>query len=220
MKSRTVPPQQFDLMSIKTFGFEQEFFVKDIDKSYCIATSLPHDDCGYLAEARGQQHEDPRSARHLLRTAVEKLHTQAIEKRLSLHLHALVNDMPKEFRRVMLRRFGKNPSQAFFAHGGSYRNTNPRAGLHIHFGTERRIEGFIKDGSEYRSHTWTVVEPLNVPRIIWMLDDAFRKEIKAAKRVLGEYEPKDWGFEYRSLPADIDLDKVVVVLEKIKAENL
>lgn len=194
-----------------TYGLELEYFVQDSDsKEFVLANrSLPTDACGYLVEARSEPHADPLIARHLLAAATEKLRVDAAEEGQSIVL-ANTADLPKELRRVALRRFGKNPAKAFFAHGGAYRSSVPRAGLHIHFGSKTKHHY----GDKGQSFEYTV--PLNVPRIIWFLDEAFRAEIKAAKRVLGEYELKPYGFEYRSLPATIDLTKVVKVLQTLK----
>jgi hypothetical protein len=52
-------------------------------------------------------------------------------------------------------------------------------------------------------------------KIVRSLDKIFEKEIKDAKRIPGFYEMKSHGFEYRSLPCSIDLDKVVDALKKV-----
>lgn len=198
-----------------TYGLEAEFFVKrkgsDEFVSIPSSASLPHDACGYLAEARGQPHSDPRVARHLLNAAVESLSLGAAKAGLVL-VKAATAPVSPEMRRVALRSFGKQPSQSYFAHGGAYRSSRPRAGLHIHFGNEQI---FTYDNGR----RFTYQGPINMPRIIWFLDQAFKDEIKAAGRVPGEYEMKPHGFEYRSLPATVDLDKVVAVLEELRWGN-
>lgn len=199
-------------MNIKTYGFEKEFFLRTREGSLTLAPkTVSMDACGYLAEARGEPHSDPLTARHMLAAAVERLVSQARSSAVVL-VDSHAEDVPKDLIRQAIRAHGKGRASSFFAHGGvGYRNTKPRAGLHIHFGT--RQEGRHSDGTSYSYTSIT-----NMPRIIYLMDSAFSAEIKAAKRVAGEYEMKPWGFEYRSLPSTVDLDKVVAVLSSIRDE--
>lgn len=199
-------------MNIKTFGFEKEFFVLDKNGKYTLVTSeIACDECHWLAEARGEPHAYPLHAKHLLNAATELLHASASKHGMVLVDKALAPDFPKELLRLAHRKYGKNASHSYFAHGGCYKHSIPRAGLHVHFGNARDI---MHDGQKVA----TVEDTVNVPRIIWMLDNAFRSEIKEAKRVPGEYEFKRWGFEYRSLPSTVSLDKLVDVLYTIQAD--
>lgn len=207
---------------MKTYGFEQEFFVKKVgtDEFIVAPDSIPHDDCGYLVEARAEHHKNPFAARHMLTAAVDQIRPAVAKAGAELVLADTI-DLPKEFLRTTLRRFGKNPAKAFFSHGGSYKASRPRAGLHIHFGTESRElyrRHIGDDDKPIYTRENVSAEQFNIPRIIWIMDQAFKEEIRAAKRVLGEYELKPWGFEYRSLPATINLDKVATVLNQIHTD--
>jgi hypothetical protein len=198
-------------MNITTYGFEKEFFIKDpkTDQFVLAPRDLAMDECGFLAEARGEPHSNPLSARHLLAANIETLKKEAGKKGVILvdsHSEAL----PRELIRLALRSYGKPRCKAYFAHGRAYRSDRPRAGLHIHFGNKRLLKAATEDRSPIYTH-----DPLNIPRIIWLMDEAFSTEIKEARRVPGEYEMKEWGFEYRSLPSTVNLDKVVTVLEQI-----
>lgn len=62
----------------------------------------------------------------------------------------------------------------------------------------------------------TVPGLINIPKIIFYLDAEFAREIKEAKRATGLYQMKSYGFEYRSLPATIDILEVADFLEKEK----
>lgn len=202
------------MSSITSFGLEREYFVRDQRTGqFTLATTLPHDACGYLAEARSEPHTDPLVCRHLLNAAHERLDAQAVRAGLALVLAPTV-ELPNEFRRTCLRRFGKNPSKAYFMTGRTYTHSQPRAGLHVHFGSMQTFSY----GRGEAAGTFTYSGQLNLPRIIWFMDRAFRDGIKAARRVPGEYELKDYGFEYRSLPADVSLDKVVRVLQALSAD--
>ena len=193
-----------------TFGFEKEFFVQK-DGEFCLATDLPHDSCGYLAEARGAPSPDPVIAKYLFLAAQEKLLTSAQKEGLTL-IDTTTADLPKAFLRDSLRRFGKGPAQSQFMYGKPYRSSAPRAGLHIHFGSLRSI---YHAGQLITQ----VAEVLDIPRIVYLFDAAFAAEIKAAKRVRGEYELKPHGFEYRSLPSTASLAKVVSVLSSLSSNN-
>lgn len=64
------------------------------------------------------------------------------------------------------------------------------AGMHVHF-------------SSRDNKTGKVIE-LPIEEIVREMDFRFRKDIKDSKRILGEWEPKPHGFEYRSLPNTMD----------------
>lgn len=197
---------------MKTYGLELEYFIKKNDQYVPTHKDMPADSCRYLAEARGDKHEKPREAVHLLIAQMSRLGQQAAKLGYQLELAATAA-VDKELLRLIRRRYGKNSAKSYFAHGGCYKNTNPRAGLHIHFGDVSKQR--VYHSSTSASSELTTINQLNIPRIIWLLDEAFKDEIKAAKRVKGEYELKPYGFEYRSLPATVNLDKVISVLERI-----
>ena len=193
-------------MHITSFGFESEFFVLK-DGKPVLASGLPADACGYLAEARSKPDGDPTMAAYLHLAAEDLLARQAKELGLTL-VKADTLDIPRETLRQWMRRFGKNPAKSYFMGGGCYRNTNPRAGLHVHFSSTETIVD--KEG-----RTRVIAKQLNIPRIIFLMDRAFKPIIKASKRIPGEYELKNYGFEYRSLPATVNPLDVVPVLQEI-----
>lgn len=201
-------------MLCKTFGFEKEFFfVRNTDGQHAhLPPELKShaDHCGYLLEARGKEMEDPHYARATLE--VEQSRLAALAAKYGLALENLnTKELPKEFIRICLRKYGKNPGKSYFMGGHVYRTNKPRAGLHIHFGNQRQIEG--------RHGPVTVVDQMNIPRIVALMDKAFKDDIKEAKRMLGEYELKAWGFEYRSLPATINLNRVANTLIEIQKDE-
>jgi len=69
------------------------------------------------------------------------------------------------------------------------------AGVHIHFSSRDSETGNIID--------------LPIEDIVRRMDDIFEHDIKYAGRNLGEYELKSHGFEYRSLPSNVDIYKVL-----------
>jgi len=69
------------------------------------------------------------------------------------------------------------------------------AGIHVHF-------------SSRDADTGEVIE-LPIERIVKEMDFKFYDEINASGRNRGEWEPKIHGFEYRSLPSNTDIYKVL-----------
>lgn len=79
-----------------------------------------------------------------------------------------------------------------FPNGDSYRLTS---GIHVHFSN--------RDAS-----TGEVIE-LPIEDIVKQMDESFKYEIERTGRLKGEWEPKKHGFEYRSLPCDTDVYKIL-----------
>jgi len=69
------------------------------------------------------------------------------------------------------------------------------AGIHVHFSSRDVISGEVIELPE--------------KKIVEEMDNSFRLEIKQAERNFGEWEPKAHGFEYRSLPCDTDVYRVL-----------
>jgi len=78
------------------------------------------------------------------------------------------------------------------------------AGIHVHF-------------SSRDSETGEVLQ-LPVENIVRQMDEVFEQEIKESGRLKGEWEPKKHGFEYRSLPCNADIYKVLKESFKILRE--
>jgi hypothetical protein len=193
-------------MKINKFGFEKEFFVLKDGKHVLLQgelNNIPKDDCRWLAEARGEPHADPESAKVLFDLSVRRLGLDCQKHSVEL-VDAFTMPVPKELMRISRRDYGKNVSNVYFAAGKCYKNDKPRAGLHVHFDLS-----YQTDKSTHR-------DLATMPRIILAMDRLFAKDIKESKRVPGEYELKYYGFEYRSLPSTIDLDSVVAALYTIR----
>jgi hypothetical protein len=188
------------------YGFEREFFVKANGKYVICPFVIAHDDCGYLAESRGEPHADPLKAAYLLLADEDKLKDQAKRNRVQLVLEDTAKLSP-EVRRDALRRNGKGkyPVERGNLYGLDYKATDDilRAGLHVHFSNE------IETKNKYTASGF-----LDIPRIVRKLDEAFAEVIKKANRLKGFYETKKHGFEYRSLPASVDPRKVAEVIAR------
>lgn len=190
------------------FGFEREFFVTK-NGEYCLAEGLPKDDCGYLAEVRGEPHTDPAKALALYLIEEARVIELARSLGMKLHLHDYVA-LPPKLKNKWLRMFGKGPAVDEGSMYGKFWSGNlSRAGLHIHFSNQREI-------IDSRGYNQIVAGIIDMPKFIFGLDKIFAEEIKTAKRVPGLYEMKAHGFEYRSLPTSIDMNKVVKALNHLQ----
>lgn len=184
------------------YGLECEYFVKRDGKFSLCPNELPRDECGYLAECRGQPASSIQHAIWLFQGEQRDLFKRAATLGYSLELTPFTKLDPK-FRATALRRFGKPsvPPERGSLYRLEYRYNDPfsRAGLHVHFSNDPP-----KHDESYRQ--------MNIPKIIQTLDDAFGPEIKDAHRLSGLYEMKPYGFEYRSLPNSVGLDKLAQTL--------
>jgi hypothetical protein len=196
-------------------GIEGEFFVSDTQTLLTLVPkSLPHDSCGYLAEARGEAHPTAAGALALYGVAVKDLERQAALLNLKLACEAVMI-VPAEVLRQARRLFTKGPTKYNNIYGLDYKPTDRtrRAGLHVHFSNTYTDKYYNSKGENYDK---TINFPIDFPPIVQTLDRAFKDEIKASKRLPGFYEMKPYGFEYRSLPTNVDLGKLGEVLEGIR----
>lgn len=69
------------------------------------------------------------------------------------------------------------------------------SGVHIHFSSRRADNGEVIQ--------------LPIEKIVRQMDEEFEDTITRYHRNLGEWEPKEHGFEYRSLPCNADIYKVL-----------
>ena len=82
-------------------------------------------------------------------------------------------------------------------------NCRLTSGFHVHFGIRNEfgiIVPFTKD---------------QIKSIVLHMDESFDKEISETERIKGEWEPKQHGFEYRSLPCNVDVYSVLKEAFKI-----
>lgn len=194
---------------MKKYGFEKEYFILK-DKNYILVPpNLPYDDCGFLVEARGEPHSDPLTAAYLLLAEEAKIKSK-LPRGTKLGL-VDTTTLPVSLIKQALSKFGKNPSNSETGnlYGLEYQpeDNNQRAGLHVHFSD-------IVDITDKNGDNIQVPKIMDIPKIVRYLDSTFAKEIEAANRIKGSYELKVHGFEYRSLPASIDVCKVAKALIK------
>lgn len=191
------------------YGFEKEYFVADSEGKFVLCPpELRGDECGFLAEARGEPHEDPFKAAYLFLAEEEKLKEKVTSLGLRL-LWVTETKLSTALLRDALRRNGKPvyPTERGNIYGLDYKanDRRQRAGLHVHVSNERQFH--------YKGEVvGTVSSFFDFVKIIQKLDGRFKKEIKQAWRLPGFYEIKSHGFEYRSLPMYIDPREVAICI--------
>jgi hypothetical protein len=218
------------------YGLEKEFFVIDSEGNPQILVddlkNLPHDDCGWLAEARGNPSYSIVDAVFNLHASIYKLHTSLNQiNQRSKFSYQLIDTPIMKVNRISRIEASKHYAKGRIKYSNylgfeTHRNAvyEATAGLHISF--TNPIVFFAVD----KHHTQTTSAMINEEicnamfdfiSIFVALDKAFEQEIKGAKRRPGFYELKSDGrIEYRSLPADVDLDKVITVLTELRGSNV
>ena len=190
------------------YGLEQEFFVyNDSHLIGPVPPELTPDECGFLAEARGQPCVTIREAVFSLMADVHRLETVATQLGLTLVKEPIL-DVPRSIILECRRKFTKPTLdyQNLYGYPEHKNKGKKTAGIHISFTDERVILNDAKNPT-------TVNLIFDFVQVFRKLDLNFKEEIKTAKRYPGFYELKpDRRIEYRSLPNNCDLLKIIQVL--------
>lgn len=187
------------------FGYELEFFVVNRKGKVVVPPDELHyfkDGGGVLVEARGEPMSHPKLAETSLKLALERLKKAVRKEKLTLLLTNESEIDPCSLRkahckkslmcrRVVEERF-RNPVVLEHFDPDHY-----LAGFHVHF-SQKEFDKYV---------------PFDMVYPIRLLDEAFGKEIIKSGRYPGAYRMKPpYGFEYRSLPAKINIPSVTKVL--------
>jgi len=194
-------------------GLEREFLVANVgspDRFIVVPTGLPADECGLLAEARGQPFSSVEEAVFSLQADSYKLTKQFEAKGLVL-VDLPIGKIEKAARLQAARNYDKGRTKYENLYGyEAHRNamTEQTAGIHISFTRPTTV------ATEHG--TITVNGMFDWAKIFIGLDKEFAAEIKAAKRNPGFYELKhDGRIEYRSLPNNVNFGKLIETLKKL-----
>lgn len=200
------------------FGLEKEMFVMPNgteNNPILVPNGIPKDECGYLAEARGLPSNDIVEAVYSLKAAEYKIET-------ALHKIDLIADdvpilkLPRELfiaaQRSNVKGLIKYNNYYGYQHHKNKHN-EAIASVHISF-TCPKVHCVDQNTN------FTYNQCFDYIRIFKALDKAFAQEIKEAKRLPGFYEVKpDGRIEYRSLPSNVDLSKLIEVIDEITKNN-
>jgi len=193
-------------------GLEQEFFlVNGDDQIITIPTGsgLPHDECGWLLEARGKPFGNITEAVFSLKADVHRLDRSIMKTNASTNqLHRMVAEpfrtIPRTVRTAASRNYAKGLTHYQNLYGYPHHNLPEgvfAAGIHITFSQIRTVATKHGDVEYCENFDW--------PRLFRMLDAEFTTEIANARRLPGFYEIKSTGMvEYRSLPNNLDLEAI------------
>ena len=198
------------------YGLEKELFVLRGDEVQVVPAGMPFDECGILAEARGMPFDNIIDAVFSLRSEVYKIERMALAAGLTLD-DCPVRKVPREVRHTASRQFSKGLTsyQNLYGHlEHKNRAGEQTAGVHVSF-TCPHIDRVRDENGRWRDIVCN--EMFDFVQIFKKLDRDFSDEIKQAKRLPGFYEIKSDGrIEYRSLPANVNLDKVIDVILSCK----
>lgn len=190
-------------------GLELEEFCIDKKSNEIILipkdSNIPHDGCGWLIEYRSEPCKDIVEAVHSL-YAAEYRALPFLQKSEVKGTRLPVMKPSKDVRMAARKRFIKSLVSFNNIYGHqSHKNTLAEAVAAVHISIT-----FSAAGAHGNIHKlWDYAD------FIRYMDNKFEDEIIESKRRPGFYEIKpDGRFEYRSLPNNIDLNKLITVVSK------
>lgn len=185
-------------------GLEREFWLLKGNKIVePHEYGFPFDEFGFLVEIRTRPHTTSQGLLGELNRLTLAHNAQATALGLRLHLQArrflgesLKNYLKKKYAWDSLPDLTANiHSGITTTHATGVEDLIGTAGIHVHFSRHdeqgRRVQ-------------------LPIHNIVCAMDDHFNQTISRARRVCGEFEIKPHGFEYRSLPATVNVNEVAV----------
>ena len=215
-------------MEFREIGIEREFFMVGKDKEIVepIKYGFPADAFGFLVELRSEPgaHLDivkmtwdmTRSywEHRAMRFGMELLDVPFLFKDNNIGKYfydkynaALTTDYTQNIYNTDSKtKLPSHHTGIFFNWWGSTRQCLLTAGMHVHF--------------SIRDETGIVV-PFTIQQIteiVTYMDNKFENEISTTYRSKGEWEPKAHGFEYRSIPCNANVYKVLQHSFKILRE--
>lgn len=193
-------------------GLEKEFFVRKNGEFTTVPEGIPHDDCGWLAEARGWPSTDIVEAVYSLFADCYKINKE-IQKCGCELIEANIVKLSRTLLIKAQRKYAKGKIHYENLYGYEHHNNRINeqlAGVHVSFTNECTI--FYGDDNKARTYNGI----FDYAKLFRRLDDIYAQEIKDAKRRPGFYEIKiDGRIEYRSLPANVDLMNLITNLQTV-----
>jgi hypothetical protein len=199
------------------YGLEKEFFVVHPEHNndpLMVDTKIfgsNYDESGLLVECRGKPFNNIVEAVFSLKADIWKVEKLAASNNLSLSDNPVMIVSRKTKLQVQ-RNFVKGLSKYQNLYNYESHRNNLRehtAGIHISFTNPQTI--YSKEGNLSYNGLFDYIH------LFKYLDHHFSREIRESKRNPGFYEIKtDGRIEYRSLPANVNLDKVINVILNYK----
>jgi hypothetical protein len=198
-----------------TFGLEREKFCLIDGEVALVPYPLPHDNCGWLVEARGNPFSSPREAVFSLLAEEDRIKSLLDQTKVSLSAEPVMT-VGKSLRVAAQRKYSKGTIdyQNLYGHDKHRkRMSEALASTQITIRSTQTIYAATNTQKEV-----IVGQVFDFPQVIRYLDKRFKAEIKAAKRNPGFYELKTQGMvEYRSLPNTIPDAELIDALEKVRS---
>lgn len=196
------------------YGLEKEFFVLENDLPVMVNLKIfgdNYDNSGVLVECRSKPYNNILETVFSLEADIYKTTGWARHNDLILSDNPVM-EIPKKVKLLVQRNFTKEVVSFQNLYGYETHRNNSKehtAGIHISFTQEKSIH--IGDKSVTYNSMFDYVQ------LFRYLDVQFKEEIKSAKRNPGFYELKaDGRIEYRSLPSNVSLYKLISVINSYK----
>lgn len=204
------------------FGLEKEYFLVHKETGVPIMPeslklNLPIDSCGYLVEARGKPYNN-------MYDAVSSLlaDEQRILHKLKGSEYVLSNEPVMKLTRAFLHDVSKKYVKGLTKYSNYLGYPNHKitmlertSGIHLSVTNKHEYEVIRTHPANSGYSKIAYYQNFDWPSLFTYLDKHFTEEIKAAKRNKGFYEVKpDGRVEYRSLPCNIDLNKLRDIVQE------
>jgi len=193
-------------------GLEKEMFlVKNGRIMEPKLYGFPFDEMGFLVEIRSYPSDNfypilssIQEPETLFKLRAKQLGMELIDEPFLETTNKFIQDISKKYRHDELPCLTKNIYGTKSSHHTGIMDHKVTSGIHVHFSSRRGIK----------------VLKLPVEDIVKEIDEKFRVEIEKYNRIKGEWEPKAHGFEYRALPCNTDIHKILEesfkILKKFK----
>jgi hypothetical protein len=205
------------------YGLEKELFIlkNNVIQMVPKNSELPFDESGVLIEARGKPSDNIIEAVYNLKAEEYRI------TKIANNLEFITSDIPimqvtRDFKREVRRNYTKGliSFQNMYNYKDNRHSQNEiTAAVHISFTNpkSRIVNLYIGKDSAPISEKIIWNEYFDFIKYVKALDKAFKEEIKQSKRNPGFYEVKpDGRVEYRSLPSNVNLNKIIEVIQEIK----
>ncbi len=193
-------------------GLEKEIFLMKNGKIMEPKLyGFPFDEMGFLVEIRSYPSDNLypilssiQEPETLFKLRAKRLGMELIDEPFLETTNKFIQYISKKYRHNELPCLTKNIYRTKLSHHTGIMGHRVTSGIHVHFS----------------SRIGTKVLKLPVEEIVKEMDKKFKLEIEKYNRIKGEWEPKAHGFEYRSLPCNTDIHKILEesfkILKKFK----
>ena len=182
-------------------GLEKEMFlVKNGKIMEPKLYGFPFDEMGFLVEIRSYPSDDfypilssIQEPETLFKLRAKRLGMKLIDEPFLKTTNKFIQHISKKYKHNELPCLTKNIYGTKLSHHTGIMGHKVTSGIHVHFSSRIGIK----------------VLKLPVEKIVKEMDKKFKLEIEKYNRIKGEWEPKAHGFEYRSLPCNTDIYKIL-----------